>query len=496
MEEHVRKFSIIREAFRFPASPFEEDLFEDFPSVLTEALRWDDWVPQDRLRKLSDENKELAANLKKEMDALRARTAPKATTSSSKKKALGSDLSSTRGSEERHSSAQAGAGPRGQKRGRDFEIEKVGSPELPFKQSHTVSFTSSIKGDSSGTTSSLSLSEEEGLVPTFPASSVNLNIPRLTPRRLRSTIKLENEEGGEFEKDLPTTEAILSRAPPTDSRRKAMLRPLPERSNVPDQHPQYYKLKRDDMSNEAKRQFFFDQDPDLVIMIAGFQPEYSLHPLTGTVSKQEEAFHARPSVRIAIPDHLKALLVDDWENVTKNLQLIPLPSKSPVNIILNTYFDEEKGKRRLGSAEADILEEVVQGIKEYFDKCLGRILLYRFEREQFFEQRQLWEAGTGEWEGKGPGDVYGAEHLFRLFGIVLFHIQLHAIIGPSALLMSIPAVSMPELIAQTNMDQQSVNRLREELTKLTQWLGKNSSRFVTGEYENASQDYIEKARGV
>ena len=55
---------------------------------------------------------------------------------------------------------------------------------------------------------------------------------------------------------------------------------------------------------------------------------------------------------------------------------------------------------------------------------------------------------------------------------------------------------MPELIAQTNMDQQAVNRLREELAKLTQWLGKNSTRFFTTEYEAASQDYIEKARGV
>ena len=55
---------------------------------------------------------------------------------------------------------------------------------------------------------------------------------------------------------------------------------------------------------------------------------------------------------------------------------------------------------------------------------------------------------------------------------------------------------MPELIAQTNMDQQSVNRLREELAKVTQWLAKNSARYFTAEYENASQEYIEKARGV
>ena len=57
-------------------------------------------------------------------------------------------------------------------------------------------------------------------------------------------------------------------------------------------------------------------------------------------------------------------------------------------------------------------------------------------------------------------------------------------------------VTLPELIAQTNMDTQSVNRLREELTKITSWLGKNSQRFFTVEYEVASAEYTEKARGA
>jgi mortality factor 4-like protein 1 len=57
-------------------------------------------------------------------------------------------------------------------------------------------------------------------------------------------------------------------------------------------------------------------------------------------------------------------------------------------------------------------------------------------------------------------------------------------------------VSMPELIAQTNMDSQSVSRLKEELARLTTWLGKNSTKFFTEEYESATQDYIEKARGA
>ena len=92
---------------------------------------------------------------------------------------------------------------------------------------------------------------------------------------------------------------------------------------------------------------------------------------------QEDSFLARPSVKVVIPDHIKAILVDDWENVTKNQQLVPLPAKHPVNSILKDYVEHERPRRQAGSAQADILEEVVAGLNLYFDKCLGRILLYR-----------------------------------------------------------------------------------------------------------------------
>ena len=97
---------------------------------------------------------------------------------------------------------------------------------------------------------------------------------------------------------------------------------------------------------------------------------------------QEESFSSRPSIRITIPDHLKSLLVDDWENVTKSLLLVPLPSQAPANFIIDTYYNEEKMNRRLGSAEADVLEEFCAGMKVYFEKSVGKILLYRFERSQ------------------------------------------------------------------------------------------------------------------
>ena len=90
---------------------------------------WDDWVPQDRLRKLTDDNRELANNLKRDLvQPQPTRASAKPAGSSRKGKGQGSDLGSGRGSEERHSSVPAGG--RGTKRGKDNDVEKVGSSYL------------------------------------------------------------------------------------------------------------------------------------------------------------------------------------------------------------------------------------------------------------------------------------------------------------------------------------------------------------------------------
>lgn len=52
---------------------------------------------------------------------------------------------------------------------------------------------------------------------------------------------------------------------------------------------------------------------------------------------QEAEFLKRPEVKIVIPDVLKLQLVDDWENVTKNNQLVTLPRKPNVSELLNEY---------------------------------------------------------------------------------------------------------------------------------------------------------------
>lgn len=124
----------------------------------------------------------------------------------------------------------------------------------------------------------------------------------------------------------------------------------------------------------------------------------------------------RPAVRLFIPDTLKSILVDDWEKVTKEQKLVPMPAAMPVTQFLEDYYRAESANRRPGSADADLLEEVIAGVKEYFNRALGRILLYRFERPQFYDVHKWIESGHGEHAGKTLCDMYGCEHLLRLFG--------------------------------------------------------------------------------
>lgn len=82
---------------------------------------WDDWVPQDRIRKLNDENRELALQL-----IQLAKVSQQKSSKPTKKTALknGSDFSSTRGSEERTGGANA-LSSRGPRRARDYDLEHV-----------------------------------------------------------------------------------------------------------------------------------------------------------------------------------------------------------------------------------------------------------------------------------------------------------------------------------------------------------------------------------
>ncbi|EGO56704.1 hypothetical protein NEUTE1DRAFT_111156 [Neurospora tetrasperma FGSC 2508] len=82
---------------------------------------WDDWVPQDRIRKLNDENKDLAQQLLAQYKQLQSGKAAKQPKKGGRPG--GSDLSSARGSEERTAAGTTTQNNRNPRRARDFDLE-------------------------------------------------------------------------------------------------------------------------------------------------------------------------------------------------------------------------------------------------------------------------------------------------------------------------------------------------------------------------------------
>lgn len=112
-------------------------------------------------------------------------------------------------------------------------------------------------------------------------------------------------------------------------------------------------------------------------------------------------------------------------------QLVPLPRTPSVATILAEYENSiataAKPPRSLS-----LTREVVSGLKLYFDKSLGNNLLYRFERNQYAEIKKKYatlavgqpmpvestggDKGNSEKKLKEMSEIYGVEHLLRLFG--------------------------------------------------------------------------------
>ncbi|XP_069480308.1 mortality factor 4-like protein 1 isoform X3 [Ambystoma mexicanum] len=178
--------------------------------------------------------------------------------------------------------------------------------------------------------------------------------------------------------------------------------------------------------------------------------------------ENEETFMNRVEVKVKIPEELKPWLVDDWDLITRQKQLFYLPAKKSVDSILEDYANYKKSRGNTDNKEYAV-NEVVAGIKEYFNVMLGTQLLYKFERPQYAEI-------LADHPDAQMSHVYGAPHLLRLF------------------------VRIGAMLAYTPLDEKSLALLLNYLHDFLKYLAKNASAlFSTSDYEVAPPEYHRKA---
>lgn len=175
---------------------------------------------------------------------------------------------------------------------------------------------------------------------------------------------------------------------------------------------------------------------------------------------QMEDTDTSPAIKLSLTFKLKKQLIRDWELVAKQ-HLVPLPRTPNVATIVQGFLAfKKKGKRYDKS-----IQVICDGICKYFDVAVSRQLLYRFERPQY--RRMIVK---GQRVASKPSEIYGAEHLLRLF------------------------VKLPSMLAQTTMDAEATAQVQTRLGDFLKYLQKHHSSLFLTDYDKASDTYIKQYR--
>ncbi|SCV00701.1 LANO_0F08174g1_1 [Lachancea nothofagi CBS 11611] len=181
---------------------------------------------------------------------------------------------------------------------------------------------------------------------------------------------------------------------------------------------------------------------------------------TANIDETGHAVHQGPRIVVHISQALKAVLVDDWERITKDKKLVSLPCKPTVAKLLQDYY-QSASTHEISPVAQSHLQEYCDGLKLYFDHSLSAILLYRYERLQYAEHVE-----------EPPSSVYGAIHLLRLLS------------------------SLPELVSLTSMDESGCDVVVQQTDRFLKWLVEKHELFENGIYVNTSSQYEGMALGM
>ncbi|KAJ7385131.1 Mortality factor 4-like protein 1 [Desmophyllum pertusum] len=175
----------------------------------------------------------------------------------------------------------------------------------------------------------------------------------------------------------------------------------------------------------------------------------------------DENYISRVDVKITIPDYLKQWLIDDWDQVTRQKQLVPIPRKKNIKEILDEYI-KSRSTHSDDGLKPGVVQEVSDGIQEYFNVMLGTQLLYKFERTQYGDV-------LTEHMNLPMSHLYGAEHLLRLF------------------------VKLGSALSFSSLDEKSVQFVVTHIQDFLEYLSKNADSLFTTDYETATPEYHRRA---
>lgn len=185
---------------------------------------------------------------------------------------------------------------------------------------------------------------------------------------------------------------------------------------------------------------------------------------SGSSSSSISAGSGQPEVELPLNMGLglKKLLVEDWEHVVQDQKIIRLPRECSVQVVLDQFVESKRKSRT--TAGVAVYQEIVAGLKEYFNRCLPKLLLYRLERIQYDAMSAIHV------DGAAPSSIYGAEHLLRLF------------------------IKLPQLLGRLHLAPDASEPLQIRLNEVLKFLAARKTVF-NAEYFHPDESYMREYNG-
>eukprot|EP01118_Nematostelium_gracile_P006047 TRINITY_DN1934_c0_g1_i1.p1 TRINITY_DN1934_c0_g1~~TRINITY_DN1934_c0_g1_i1.p1 ORF type:complete len:124 (-),score=17.17 TRINITY_DN1934_c0_g1_i1:376-747(-) len=118
--------------------------------------------------------------------------------------------------------------------------------------------------------------------------------------------------------------------------------------------------------------------------------------LEGKGKKRKHPDNSENNLKLDLSQEIRKVLLDDSEYIAnKQILTLPKPVDLSISKILESFLIETTSVITDPSTISSITD-VVNGVQMYFDKSLGTLLLYRFERLQYSKTskyenfRYLW----------------------------------------------------------------------------------------------------------
>jgi len=120
-------------------------------------------------------------------------------------------------------------------------------------------------------------------------------------------------------------------------------------------------------------------------------------------SEHDDSYQLKCDISIKIPDELRQILEEDYQNICISNRLVHLPPSYNVEHLLNDYRSHKIDMK----FDKNVINEVVEGLKCYFNSVLPTKLLYKSERSQYDDVNKNCT--------KKASELYGTIHFLRLF---------------------------------------------------------------------------------